>query len=466
MAINLQSGHNSATTLQLTYTSQKLRRSKPSQLMGVFTINFTTKVVDDLVRTLIRIPKLVPIDVFMILTYNINLCTQRVQPEPQQQEVGRAHAARDHEPQHEHVRGRGLAARDAVPHHHDKQRAAVQQHRGQGHGVLRLREADPERQHGRRQQHDADDANQALDRRLEAVARHVHKEGEHARERGHEKVGGPRCGDIRRQQRKARVHAHELRKVRRVVEEDAPVPLGVQVLVPELVFVQHPVFDEPQPYERRDRDRKGVRQAKQHVIDLNAAPAESQLRVVCARKRPCRPGHVDGRVAARCQVHARHQRRVAVAHGRAVHVHRTENQRRGGVALDARVLVYHRHQPQEQRLQEAEGHEPLAAAVAQLQLPPRVQLRPEARLRAAEAAETARQLSARVHELFRAQEHAVQVAEQHEHEHDRDQVALMELQFHAVGSSALKLFMANTSKFHLCNINASFEQKSPVNKVI
>ena len=76
--------------------------------------------------------------------------------------------------------------------------------------------------------------------------------------------------------------------------------------------------------------------------------------------------------------------------------------------------------------------------------------RNRARKRAAKAAwwKAAGQLPAREHELFRAQEHAVQVAEQREHDRDRDQVALVELELHAVGGSALKLFTVNTSKFY------------------
>ena len=75
--------------------------------------------------------------------------------------------------------------------------------------------------------------------------------------------------------------------------------------------------------------------------------------------------------------------------------------------------------------------------------------RPPASISSAKAAwwKAAGQLPAREHELFRAQEHAVQVAEQHEHDRDRDQVALVELELHAVGSSALKLFAVNTSQF-------------------
>ena len=98
-----------------------------------------------------------------------------------------------------------------------------------------------------------------------------------------------------------------------------------------------------------------------------------------------------------------YQRRVPVhpaVHARAVHVRRAEHQRRRGVALDARMLARGEsrdgHQRQEQRLQEAEGHERLAPAVSQLDsqllLPPRVELRAEALWRAAKAAQAARQL--------------------------------------------------------------------------
>ena len=65
-----------------------------------------------------------------------------------------------------------------------------------------------------------------------------------------------------------------------------------------------------------------------------------------------------------------YQRRVPVhpaVHARAVHVRRAEHQRRRGVALDARMLARGEsrdgHQRQEQRLQEAERHQCLAAAV-------------------------------------------------------------------------------------------------------
>ena len=56
----------------------------------------------------------------------------------------------------------------------------------------------------------------------------------------------------------------------------------------------------------------------------------------------------------------------------------------------------------------------------------------------------------------------MQVAEQREHDRDRDQVALVELELHAVGSSALKLFTVNTRKFHLSSTRLALAGALPV----
>ena len=46
------------------------------------------------------------------------------------------------------------------------------------------------------------------------------------------------------------------------------------------------------------------------------------------------------------------------------------------------------------------------------------------------------EIPACAHQLLGAQQHAVQVAQQHENDRDRDQVALVELQLHAAGRTS------------------------------